>query len=332
MRLAQLRDKIAALPDDQLRAAVVELYKRLPRKLIAEKEIDELLSDPVAALAAAREARQRSGAGTANLPDLAEVEREVKEFVSNAHAQNYFAPNRFVPKQERPKWRFIVKRFYKDLLALSRVPDNVPTTCRLLTDLYLVLTKACSIYLFSTDDPFRSVGIPQEKFFSDVMALMVQCEPPASWISFGIDLIVNQPTSPSTLERDIMLTFINFLTIPDLKQEALAMCDLRRRDVSLQQKRVKPDLHEAYKYQKKERTLVELWCRISLAMGETDQAIRFFKENYRDPIEDTPIYGLLRLLEDYNLDEHWLREYEATVREGWRPSRPLLAQYRAKQQ
>ena len=40
-----------------------------------------------------------------------ELEREMEIFFENAYAQNYFAPNRVIPKSQRPKWRFMVKNF-----------------------------------------------------------------------------------------------------------------------------------------------------------------------------------------------------------------------------
>ena len=51
------------------------------------------------------------GSGQIGMNLRSELELELEEFLSDAYAQNYFAPNRFVPKSERPKWRFKVKRF-----------------------------------------------------------------------------------------------------------------------------------------------------------------------------------------------------------------------------
>ena len=50
--------------------------------------------------------------------DMRILKPEIEDFLENAYAQNYMIPNRIIPKQERPKWRFKVKAYIKSLQAV----------------------------------------------------------------------------------------------------------------------------------------------------------------------------------------------------------------------
>ena len=67
---------------------------------------------------------------------LSTAERSVLE---KAYAQNYLVPNREVPKSQRPKWRFMVKNYIKELEKLSLEDDNYAKSVTILTSLYRAL-------------------------------------------------------------------------------------------------------------------------------------------------------------------------------------------------
>jgi hypothetical protein len=62
------------------------------------------LKNPGAARARAMQASE-----LAHSVDIDDLAAELDQFLIDAYAQNYFAPNHFVPKSERPKWCFKVK-------------------------------------------------------------------------------------------------------------------------------------------------------------------------------------------------------------------------------
>lgn len=76
------------------------------------------------------------------------LEQEIPVFLENAYAQNYFAPNRVIPKNQRPKWRFLVKNYIKALEKIPAEDENCDKSARLLSDLYRMLCTACNYYLF----------------------------------------------------------------------------------------------------------------------------------------------------------------------------------------
>src|SRR5271165_6910967 len=98
----------------------------------------------------------------------------LRDPLSDAYAQNYFAPNRFVPKSQRPKWRFKVKRFFNEINAAVARPASIEKASDLLEKLYQMLCYACDFVLFSAYDPFQSVGIAQTEFLDAVFGLQAE--------------------------------------------------------------------------------------------------------------------------------------------------------------
>ena len=52
-----------------------------------------------------------------------ELEAQIETFLENAKAGNYYAPNRVIPKSQRPKWRFLVKGYIKELKKSFRAAN-----------------------------------------------------------------------------------------------------------------------------------------------------------------------------------------------------------------
>jgi len=109
MKIKELRSLLANYEPGDLRLIIAELYKCIPKKLREERGIDEILTNP-------HGARVRRGRrGKSQVADLDDLGDQIEQFLDDAYNQRYFAPNRFVSKRDRPKWRFMVKRFVRDL-------------------------------------------------------------------------------------------------------------------------------------------------------------------------------------------------------------------------
>ena len=50
-----------------------------------------------------------------NKVDLSSLEQEILYFIKCVNLGLYAGPNRVISKQERSRWRFKVKKYYKDL-------------------------------------------------------------------------------------------------------------------------------------------------------------------------------------------------------------------------
>src|SRR3990172_323369 len=152
MKMSEVRRAIEKYSEDQLRTIVLGLYKAIPNSVKEEHRVDALLMNPDSLKQRTPKTRQQDG------PDIGVLKVETEQFVDHAYKQYYFAPNRFVSKQNRPKWRFVVKRLYKGLLAASADEGDIPEAANLLEKLYQLLCYSCSYTLFSAYDSFRSVG------------------------------------------------------------------------------------------------------------------------------------------------------------------------------
>ena len=105
MKISELRELLDQTSTEDLKRILVEVYRVLPKKTRENLAIDELLKNPGVSRAGAKRAK-----ALAQSVDIDDLEAELEQFLSDAYAQNYLAPNLFVRKSQRPKWRF--NRFY----------------------------------------------------------------------------------------------------------------------------------------------------------------------------------------------------------------------------
>ena len=111
MKITELRKMLESTDTATLKKTVVEVYKLLPtnKKLDADDVIASVLSGDGKKVVKVEEK-----------VDYRKLFNEVNRFLENAYNQCYYVPNRVVQKKDRPKWRFLVKRYVKDL-------EKVPT-------------------------------------------------------------------------------------------------------------------------------------------------------------------------------------------------------------
>lgn len=261
MKIQEVRDLIKDYPEDKLRLLIAEMYRRLPKKTIEEKDIDHLLKEPDTGKA------RRST--EANKRDFSEVKYEAEEFLKNAKQGYYFIPNRIVAKKDRPKWRFVAKRLYKELLAHCQNTENLNESGRLLIAIYNVLCQGCGVYLFSSDDPFASVGIGQPDFFRDVVAVLKKGDTSTHWIDKSIRLIIDNDLDRQTIYEDLMFVLIDFLNTPPMKERVIALCHMIGKEIKKTSERSRDAKYIA---QKRNNNLVTLAFLVYKSLGEIEAA------------------------------------------------------------
>ncbi|MDR3543962.1 MAG: hypothetical protein P4L69_23845 [Desulfosporosinus sp.] len=317
MKIQQVRTIVAGHSDDTLRQLISEIYKRLPKKIIEEKQIDFLIENLPDSLSEKNRVTKQK-----EILDVDEVCWETEEFIKNVREQNYFAPNQVIHKKDRPKWRFVVKRLYKSLMELSQNPEDLPETSRLLTELYKVMCEACRVYLFNTQDPFASVGIDQVEFYMNVVAVVAQTGSPEQWIKESL-LLALEPTV--TLDHSLRVVLMEMLKSAPLKEIAIELCEQMRK------LKITTAMHrQDKKYYLKERNnaLTELIFMLNMVLGEKETAIADFKINYQDIGSEIGLYVLLRQLFYYREKELWLREYEFGLQQKVQPRKSLVETYK----
>jgi len=327
LKIAEVRQLLDAFSNDQLKAIIVEIYKIIPKHIKEEQAVDDLLKKPPTPGTKREKPKPEP-------PDFELLCDDVKQFMEDAYAQYYYTPNSVVPKKDRPKWRFLVKRFYRDLINASTIDQQLPQAAELLKELYILLCYSCAYILFSAYDPFQSVGIPQVELFRQVLKLNIRIQTKPDFIHHSLTLILDQPLNRYTLRKGLMVEFLDFLKIPDLKEATVAKCGQFIRETKTAPPKAKEKAASSYgfsneHYKKEERlqnlALMGFLCYVSL--GEYDHAIAFFRENHTRDSEEVTLFILLGELFELQLPDYWLREFEADVRRGIVPREKLQQVY-----
>lgn len=269
MKISEVRNLIDRYSQDQLRVIIAQLYKAIPKAIKEENDIDGILKNP-----ASVQSRTKTKQGA--MPDIKKLKDETNRFIEAAYNQYYFAPNRIIPKRERPKWRFIVKRLYKDLLAAAD-QSNVPEAAESLEKLYQLLCYSCNYVLFSAYDPFDSVGIKQEEFFRKLLALKYQCEDKNTFIKNALLSMINNPLNRYTLREDLMGVILEFLKTPDLREMTIAKCSELIETINREPPSQKKHRWSDYEKQEKLNSLTKMAFLCYARLYEYENAISYFK-------------------------------------------------------
>lgn len=164
MKVQELRNLLGTSERAHLEKAFVECYKQLRKG--QKEEIDPVLTTIL-------EGKEIDPKTKGSPVDFAQLEQQINQFICNANALNYFIPNRTISKNQRPKWRFLVKNYIKELAKIPADSENQEKSVKLLSDLYGLICQACNVYIFSTEDPFRDwqrieQGVPADPAGIDI--------------------------------------------------------------------------------------------------------------------------------------------------------------------
>jgi hypothetical protein len=335
MKITDLRALLKGYSAEQLRLLAVETYKLLPKRVREDSAIDDLMRDP------RPRPRSTGKKRTEPPPDIEELAEEIGEFLAFAGRQYYIAPNRFVPKKERPKWRFLVKRFVRQLTEAAGDEDALPQAADLLARLYQLLCLASGQWVFNTDDPFRSVGIEQADFLRQVLTLARARLPPDDYVPHALELVTESELDRSTVSTELISVLVEQLPTPALKEMAIAAATRKiaetdreqaaaRREARTRKRKAPTFGSRSSDYSARERInrLAETGFRCHLALGETDAAIRYFERHLREPDPEVKLYVLLSRLHELRLKKQWLAAYEEAVKKGVRPREGVRKAYR----
>ncbi len=324
MKIADVRALLNKYTKEQLRIIIAEMYKATPKKIKEEKNFDYLITNVDDLKKPGTRRKKKEPA-----PDMDELIFEAEEFIEYAYKQYYFAPNSFVHKNQRPKWRFIAKRLYKNLLEAAANKADLPSASELLEKLYVLLCYSCGRVLFSGYDSFNSVQIEQPVFYHSVLSLKVRHETHADFVKGAISLVVDNELNRYTLHTDLMNVAFEFFKTPDLKELAVETCENmlnsfekpppREKGRSMRRGR----WGDFYKLRYKINHLSEFGFLCCARLYEFDRGIRLFTSNYQGDGE-VLLYVLLKLLFSCGQKELMLREYQKALKKGVTPRDQLV--------
>jgi len=318
MKISELRELLDQTSTEDMKRILVEVYRVLPKKTRENLAIDELLKNPGVSRAGAKQAE-----ALAHGVDIDDLEAELEQFLSDAYAQNYFAPNLYVPKSQRPKWRFKAKRFFKEINAAVVQPGSIARAGDLLEKLYQMLCYACDFVLFSAYDPFQSVGIAQTEFLDAVLGLKAEHLELGKFIDHGLHLVRDSRLNRYTLGSDLAQVLIGRLRRPESLELAI-----ERVAQLLSEPDPAPGPKQEYHRSDGLKRLADFGLLAYVKLSDYDKAIDFFKAHYVDRDAEVSLFVLLRWLHSLEREDLWQREYERAVKAGIKPRDSLSDAYR----
>ncbi len=316
MKVTELRDLLKQYEEDDLRLIIVEMYKSMPKNLREEKDTDSLVKD------IQKVVQNRKAAKEPELVDVYRLKAQIELFIDYAYKQYYFAPNSYVHKKDRPKWRFMVKSFIKDL---QQVPPDSPEgdiATDLLEKLFDMLCYGTHYYIFSTEDPFRSIGMEREELFDLVVSGKLRKGIKPEFIHSIVKSIVDNRYCA------MINVLISNLKTPDARMMTIEQCILLKKELDLVKPVRKSNSQYVYdekqdKWVKKVNRLVNIIVRTYMALCEYDEAIKYFKTFFIGKDKEVVLYHVLDLLQSYEMKDLWLREYDEAVSKGVEPRKSI---------
>ncbi len=321
MLIKEVRNIIDKYSEKELKVLVAEMYKAIPKKIKEEKDIDELIQD-----VNFRKKSRRSIKTQKKEIDLNCLKYEVNQFINYAYKQYYFAPNSYVHKKERSKWRFIVKKFIKDLEKVSGDSEDVEIATSLLRGIYEVLCYGNHFVIFYSSEPFHSVGIEQEDLFVEIISRLFMSGVNPGNIQEAIEIMAANDSSPYLIS-----IVMSYLKTTDARQIAVEQCNLLLKRINkgnyLTDNFLERELNSGYYFDSKINIIVELAFLCYLELREKKLACIFFKKNYQASNDEVKLYVLLNLLEKKGLINVWMTEYKKMVEKGIKPRKELQEKF-----
>ncbi len=318
MKIQELRNLLKEMDRELLEKAFAESYKQFTKQ--QKEEVDLIINNVL-------EGKDKKSIKKDEAVDFKDLEAQIMEFMTNAYAQNYFAPNRVIPKSKRPKWRFMVKNYIKELGKIPVENENYAQSAKLLTDLYHLLCTACNYYLFSTDDAFRSVGWGQADLFQIVVkknfGLGYSREKIAAMlldaISGGLSGESLRICQESVLVAELKTSDVKYMAI----EEAQKLIEERK----LKLRELKKYDDKKYYLQEEINNLCEVILMIAVELAETASGIEYFFQNYERDDREVALYCALRIADWAEDEALWIQIYEYGIGKKIKPRDRLSKKY-----
>lgn len=319
MKVQELRDIIKKADRENVEKAFAECYKKLSKS--QKQELDQMLEGILSG-------KDTKGPKEGPPADFPALKREVEEFLENAYAQNYFAPNRVIPKSKRPKWRFMVKGYIKEFLKIKAEDEHYPEMIRLFSEIYKLICTACNYYLFSTEDPFRSIGWNQPELFRVLVKKMFEDGYTKENILAITALAVCEGVSRETLHVEQAFVLVSELRTSDVKYMTLESVKELADGQEGRLSGLKNNSDQSYFIEETINRLCDLYLIISIELTEAEDGIRYYFDHCREYRNETILYRALEIVDWTDAGEKlWIDVYRYGLTRKIEPREELTAKY-----
>ena len=318
MKVQELRELLKAADREFLEKAFVESYKHFTKN--QKEEADQIIKDILSGI------NPNKAKKKAEIP-FESLKQEITVFIENARAQNYLFPNRIIPKNQRSKWRFLVKNYLKELEKVSQENENYGEAVNLLIELYRLISDACSYDFFSTDDAFRSIGWKQEDFFRLVVKGVLGTGYTRENISNLIIYASTDGLSAESLHENQQIVLLSELKTTDAKYIALEEAKKLVEENAEKHNELKKYDRQKYVLEDKISNFSDMVLMIHIVLAELEEGISYYFKVNKEWQKEIILYRALCLAEWLNEDDSWLQIYEYGIRKKIKPREELVREY-----
>ncbi len=300
MLVKDLRKTLEKYDKKEMCDIVVELYKRLPKKVKEDYDIDNYIEDI--------NNKTKKEEKKVSFDDLC---KEMRYFLDCAKAGYYSSPNKVVPKKERSNWRFKAKRYYKELTKTIPTNDIGVKSTKLLIELYELVSRGTNTLVFTNWDTFRALGVNQVEYLDMLYKRILSTGNYINNIKVCIDLLDNCK-DPDIVDEFLINVFIDNLRTEESKLTAINLLDEKVVKVKEKIKSLgkKCNYHDMYYLEEDNNLYVETVVRLYFSSFEVDEGIKYYQKNYIHYDREVKEYILLEILRELELYEDWITEYE----------------------
>lgn len=301
MLVKELKSAILKYSKEEKDKIIVELYKKIPKSIKEDYDIDNYIINFKKENKIKKEDK---------ILTIDELENEVKYFLTCVNDDLYVSSNKIIPKDERSKWRFKVKRYYKELNSFDPSTPQGERATDLLKSLYEILSIGSVTLKFSSWETFRAIQISQPDFLENIMKRKLITGASKENIQYCVDLL-EMEFDPYGWHVSLLLSFVSCLKTSDMKYLAIEILKEKVSEYKLKLKEVKNNYHRSFDITESINNFVECIIYIYFNLCEVDNAISYFQKNYIERHKEVKEYILLDRLERFNLDLEWIKEYES---------------------
>lgn len=317
MKVGELREKLRKMKQEEVIRLAVEFYKRVPKAKKEEYDLDDLINNPTI--------KSKPKSSSKEEP-LGMLQIDINTFISNAKSDYYLMPNKVVPKKERPKWRFKVKRWYKTLTDPKRTEVDFAVQASLLSQLYELM--AISVSYFTSDDCWASIGIEQEVFLRSVLNLYIKSVGKTErFIDQTFKLIEDYGSTYSTHIMDVYIDYLNtdelILYTHKKIRVALAVNNFSP-DAKSKRKSSNWSSHTQYRIKEKHNKLILFNLKLFFYEEKYQEGIQFFEDNFYRTQAEVKLYILVREIFPYNLEKEIQIVIEKAISNKIKPRESLI--------
>ena len=309
MLVKDLRTLISKYNNEEKDKIIIELYKRIPKSIKENYSLDDYISNIENNDKLKKEEKILS---------IDELEKEVEYFLTCARNNLYCSPNKIIPKAERSKWRFKVKKFCKELITFAPDTKEGTRATNLLKSLYEILSIG-SVYLtFSNWDTFRAVQISQEDFLSLIMKRVLTDEVSKDSIAYCAKLL-DVEYDPQGYHKYVLLAFVNCLKDDEMRRVAIeVLSDM----IKVKQEKLKSlrDSTSIFYLEERINYLVKCILYAFFELKQVEKGISYYHANYIESDKEIKEYIILGELESFKLYDEWIKEYEKHSKIRYRQS------------